>query len=127
MYLILAMAGLLSTFIKVHKKQNFWYLLRFNVRVAFLLLIVTSFLNWDGSITSFNLKQARVTDMEYLIKLKNNSLQIKHYAENKEAVISPRYRRLLEEKFNKTDQELSERTWQELTYLNLINKEWDRP
>lgn len=124
MYLILAMAGLISTFIKVHKKQNFWYLLRFNVRVAFVLLIATSFLNWDASITAFNLKQARVTDMEYLIKLKNNSVQLKHYAENKEAVISPRYRRLLEKKFDEFDRKLSEHAWQELTYINFINEEW---
>ncbi len=122
-YLILAVAGLISTFIKVNKKQNLWYQLRFNVRVAFAVLIVSSFFNWDALITRFNLEQARVTDMEYLIQLKNNSHQLKVYADNESFSMSSRNRRLINEKFDDLNRELAERKWQELTFHHIMSQE----
>lgn len=56
-YLILALIGLITTFIKVVKLKTNWYLFRVNAAVYYYFLVVSCFFNWDTIITNFNIKK----------------------------------------------------------------------
>ncbi len=56
-YLILALVGLATTFIKVWKVKTNWYLFRVNAAVYFYFLVLSCVFNWDVIITDFNIKK----------------------------------------------------------------------
>ena len=71
-YLILALSGLIFTFIKVFKIKNFWFLMRNNMRVAFVVLFISAFIPWDTLITNYNVKFIKDFDINYLVNLNHN-------------------------------------------------------
>lgn len=56
-YLILALIGLATTFIKVVKLKTNWYLFRVNAAVYYYFIVFCCFFNWDVIITNFNIKK----------------------------------------------------------------------
>ncbi|CAN5476887.1 hypothetical protein BH10BAC1_BH10BAC1_14070 [soil metagenome] len=56
-YLILALIGLATTFIKVVKLKTNWYLFRTNASMYYYFIVFACFFNWDVIITNFNIKK----------------------------------------------------------------------
>lgn len=116
-YLILTLGGLITTFLKVYNIQNIWFLFRINTKVAFACLMLFSIVNWDVTITKYNLQDAKAMDINYLINLSdNNALMLKTYADSNELLTHYKFR--IEEKYNGFLQDLQNRNWQEFTADN---------
>ncbi|MDQ3045978.1 MAG: DUF4173 domain-containing protein [Bacteroidota bacterium] len=56
-YLLLALIGLISTFIKIAKLKTNWYLFRVNASAYYFALVISCIFNWDVIITDFNIKK----------------------------------------------------------------------
>ena len=119
-YLFLALSGLVTTFIKINHKYNIWYLLRRNSAVAYILLIVTGFVNWDSLITNYNITTARVTDLPYLLRLHNNAQQLKIYQENNHNLSLENSQKIIS-KYTTYYTDLTNRKWQEWIWQNIDN------
>ncbi len=120
MYLGLSIIGLVTTFVKVNKVYNLWYLFRKNFQVAYLLLIISTCINWDALITQYNTTIAKTTDLSYLIQLSdNNTYLLKKYAlkyPNK-GTVNEKYD--IETKYLNYIEKLEDNDWQEFTFDNL--------
>jgi len=125
-YLTLAVIGLISTYIKVMKAKNLWYLLRFNTTVMCCFLFLASFVNWDILITQHNLKQQKHTSIDYLISLSDrNSTPLYLYAiENKKLISNIQWKKIRKKYLNHKDV-LKNRTWQEQSLENFTTYEND--
>lgn len=125
-YLTLTLVGLVTTFLKVHKIKNLWFLFRVNAQVAFAVLIISSCIDWDYSITNYNLKHAKSLDLNYLIRLTdNNAILLQEYALTHPVTIKQGLR--IQRKHENFLNAVSQRTWQEWTYDNIeIPKHYDR-
>ena len=124
-YLFLTLVGLATTFIKVFKLKNLWYLFRANIKIAFGLLFICSFINWDFQITKYDLTHDIRVDFNYLINLSNNnSFILKEYRDNHDMDLNLATR--IDSKYNLYLNHLHTLSWQEQTYdnykNNLINK-----
>lgn len=73
-YIILVIAGLLTTYLKVRDKKTTWYLLNINSWVALILLLIGSFIPWDSWITNYNLSKSASPDFKYLIHLSDANI-----------------------------------------------------
>lgn len=114
-YLLLTLIGLFTTFIKVQKVKNFWFLLRINTLTAFTILIISCTINWDSYITIFNLNYAKSMDFKYLIELSNNNTFIlKNHIEQNDLDVENEL--LVERKFKTYINELKNENWQETSY-----------
>ncbi|ULC59013.1 DUF4173 domain-containing protein [Flaviramulus sp. BrNp1-15] len=122
-YLLLTIIGLTTTFIKVNKVKNFWYLLRVNTLTAFIILIISSTINWDSNITFYNLNFAKSIDFKYLIELSNNNTFIlKDYIDKNELNIEDEL--LVERKYKTYINQLADENWQEINIDSFkINKD----
>ncbi len=72
-YLLLALIGLFTTFIKVWKTKSNWYLFRINGWLFYSVIIISCFFNWDLMVTNFNIQGAEMKqkplDKNYLVSL----------------------------------------------------------
>ena len=118
-YLILALIGLIFTFIKVLKIKNMVYLFRKNTQISFGILIMASTINWDAFITNYNLHQLKnnYTDMPYLIHLSNNASTLKIYKDNNSNMLNL-HSTEIEKKHNRFIKKLITNSWQEKVYAN---------
>ena len=117
-FLTITSIGLITTFIKVSKIKNLWYLFRKNLQIAFTLLIISSTVNWDKTITYYNINFANQMDLNYLINLSNNNAFIlKDYIEKNNIDNSKVIK--INNKHNEYIQDLNDNSWQEMVYDNL--------
>ncbi|MEW6469436.1 MAG: DUF4153 domain-containing protein [Bacteroidota bacterium] len=56
-YLLLAVVGLVTTFIKVRERKTNWFLFRVNAIACYILLVIGCFFNWDVIVTDFNIRK----------------------------------------------------------------------
>jgi len=120
MYLGLSIIGLVTTFIKVNKVYNLWYLFRKNFQIAYLLLILSTSINWDVLITKYNTTIAKTTDINYLIQLSdNNTFLLKKHVELYPNKGTSEETLNIETKYLDYIEKLKEQDWQELTFDNL--------
>lgn len=119
-YLILAVAGLVFTIVKVARKKSFWFLMR-NMSIAFMTcFIIISHFDWDRVITKFNLTHIEhdKIDFEYLVSLGDGAYPelLKYEMSHSFQDAEIKYR--LMDNINETFYELSERksktTWRSL-------------
>jgi len=116
-YLFLTFIGLITTFLKVSKIKNLWFLFRINTQIAFVLLILFSFVNWDYSITKYNINHAPSLDLNYLINLSNNNaVLLNEYRES--ANLSSEQDNKILAKHRNYIKTVKDRNWQEYTYSN---------
>jgi Leucine-rich repeat (LRR) protein len=77
-WLLLAMIGLITTFVKVFKVKSNWFLFRSNGWLFYAVLVISPVLNWDVMVTNFNINSAEVKhkslDKSYLISLSDNNI-----------------------------------------------------
>ncbi|QCE41850.1 DUF4153 domain-containing protein [Psychroserpens sp. NJDZ02] len=119
-YLLMTFFGLITTFIKVYKIKNIWYLVRVNSQIAFVICMLSATINWDYSITKFNINNAKVLDITYLIHLKgNNSQLLKTYAQ--QYTLSEPINSQINQKWTSHNQSLSLMNWQEYSLENFTN------
>lgn len=116
-YLFLTLIGLITTLIKVSKVKNFVFLLRINTRIAFALLIFFSIIDWDYSITKYNINHAASLDLNYLISLSiNNAVLLNEYRESNN--LSSKQNNEIYIKHRNYINIVKNRNWQEYTYSN---------
>ena len=120
-YLLLTVIGLVTTSIKVKNIKNLWYLFRMNTLTAFSILVVSCTINWDSSITIYNLNYAKSMDFKYLIELSNNNtFTLKNYLDkhnldsDKASAIQKKHMNYLAE--------LDDNSWQEIQFDNFKTK-----
>uniref|UniRef100_UPI00404A28AC DUF4153 domain-containing protein n=2 Tax=Gelidibacter sp. TaxID=2018083 RepID=UPI00404A28AC len=116
-YLTMTLAGLITTFLKVFKIKNLWFLFRVNVRIAFLLLMVCSTLNWDHFITDYNINHADSLDVNYLINLSNNNAFILNEKKDQMDLIPYQYENI-KSKYHDYVNSLNKKSWQEWSFDN---------
>lgn len=117
-YLTLTIIGLTTAYIKVSKIKNFWYLIRKNTQIAFIILILFSTLNWDKIITNFNISYAQQTDVDYLLNLTDNNTLLLHSYAEKSPKINNYYKEKINDKYVNYVNKLKNNTWKEIVYDN---------
>lgn len=117
-YLTLTIIGLTTAYIKVSKIKNFWYLIRKNTQIAFIMLILFSTLNWDKIITNFNINYAQQTDVDYLLSLTDNNTLLLNRFSKKSSKINNYYKERINEKYVNYVSKLENNTWKEIVYDN---------
>ena len=114
-YILLTLIGLITTFLKVLKVKNLTFLFRRNTQVTFVVLIICSMINWDTTITTYNLTTSKAFDIDYLIKLSNrNAILLNDLKDT--VVISQADKYRIETKYENHILNLSRSDWQELSY-----------
>lgn len=68
-YLLLALIGLVTTFIKIMQNKSNWYLYRKNGWAFYAVLVIAAFFNWDMIITRYNMNYSKDLDKYYLLQL----------------------------------------------------------
>jgi len=76
LFLILTLYGLYTVFNKVQNKKTSFYLFQTNFLALFILLIVSSTINWDKVIVNYNFKHANHSFLElnYLVDFSDKTL-----------------------------------------------------
>ncbi len=115
-YLLLALSGLVFTFIKVKDIKNIFYLFRTNMQVAFVVLLLATTVNWDILITKINIKNNHLGEYTLHLSDKNAPLLKKH-ADNT-SNLSNEDRVFIEQKYDRYTRNLSQNSWQEMVYTN---------
>jgi hypothetical protein len=113
------MIGLISTFIKVYSIKNLWFLLRRNFEIAFVILIISTTINWDAFITKFNINYAKQTDFEYLINLSNNNAFLLKDFANSTPSIKNSTKLKIDKKYKNYETVLEYNSWKELVFDNI--------
>lgn len=77
-YLLLALAGLLTTFVKVRQLRSTAFLIRYNSWVFYAVVAGMTLFNWPRIITRYNLHQLspEQVDLRYLSDLSTNNLDL---------------------------------------------------
>jgi hypothetical protein len=122
-YLALALFGLLTTIYKLKHHTNHWHLLRINSWVAYMVLVLFSFINWDTLITTFNLSLEKRPDYEYLCKLSNANLVQLISHEQKTGQLTLIETKLLQQKKTHFLNLMKEKSWHSWNYRDEINFE----
>ncbi|TCD10598.1 DUF4173 domain-containing protein [Pedobacter frigidisoli] len=77
-FAILCIIGLATVYFKVAKQKTFFYLLKINGNIWFVLLLAFSIINWDVFIVKYNLahKETIAFDSDYLLSLSDKTLPV---------------------------------------------------
>jgi len=76
-FLLLCVAGLVVTYIKIKNHESAWKLAVKNMSLWYLLLVLSSLINWDKAITQYNISHVnknKKLDLMYLIYLSDANL-----------------------------------------------------
>jgi hypothetical protein len=73
-YLVLCLAGLATTLVKIARTRSNWFLFRKNGWAFYSVLIISCLFNWDLIITRFNINYSKNVDTYYLFNLSPSSL-----------------------------------------------------
>lgn len=139
-WLFLAVVGLVLMIIKVRKSKTNWYLIKMNTLIWFYALIISSVVNWDKTITEYNLNSKSYFDVDYyyLFSLSDSNLpQLLDVAKNKNfkylnhrLINYNKYRNSIEHQKYYTEMIYDKiyhyvlyhrNTWQSLTYVQHCN------
>lgn len=79
-WLLFALIGLITLFIKLSKNKSVWFLARHNFTAIFIALIMSSVFDWDMIISNFNINRAKQVneissfDKRYLLSLSEGNI-----------------------------------------------------
>ncbi len=116
-YLILALSGLIFTFIKVYKIRNFWFLMRNTIRQAFIVLFISALVPWDTLITHYNTKFITNFDINYLLNLNHNKAVL--YAIKDKYQFERDTYNVIVKNYNDYKAEQAKNTWQAYSWYNV--------
>lgn len=76
LFLILTLYGLYSVFVKIKKSKSGFYLFRTNAWALYIVLVLSSIVNWDSFIAKYNFSHANEAFLhfDYVAHLSNKSL-----------------------------------------------------
>lgn len=119
-YLTLCISGMITTYIKIARKQNLLFMIQANARVAFVVLLVISSFNWDRTITTYNLKELATPDIHYLLtQLEDNEDLLYVFAQAHPDI--PLDRKRITARYQSWQNTLSEQSWQSKTLLGILH------
>lgn len=82
-FLLLSIAGLLFTFLKINHRRSNLFLLSRMLIVFFITLVVNSSINWSWIVTKYDLAYAPAPDIAYLQSLDfNKQIMLGYYQQN---------------------------------------------
>lgn len=119
-YLALCIAGMITTYVKIVRKNNLLFIVKANTRIAFIILIVVSGFSWDRVITTYNLNEVETPDISYLLSMGSSNGDIL-YAFAKANPEKPANRTSIQHRYEQWQTSLSEETWQSKTLQGLLN------
>lgn len=75
-FLVMVLVGLITVFIKIHRRKTAYYLWRVNGWFAIVLLVAASCVHWDKTIAGYNLahKKTIPVDVHFLLSLSDRTL-----------------------------------------------------
>ena len=79
-WLLFALLGLITLFIKIYHNRSVWYLARYNFGILYIVLLISSAFDWDMVISDFNLNRARQMpeisslDKNYLLSISEGNI-----------------------------------------------------
>jgi hypothetical protein len=75
-FLAITLFGLLSVFLKVKKSHTSFWLFKVNSLAILIILMLTSFINWDTVIARYNISHAGKSflHLDFMAKLSNKAL-----------------------------------------------------
>lgn len=119
-YLLLVLGGLITAGIKVAQQKNFWFLFRSNTTIIFMLLILSSAIPWDNTITKYNLKNLENPDIEYLMELNNsNSKILQQFKTNHSGKLTTTQIDRITNRYDNYLTNEASKSWQEFTLISL--------
>ncbi|MGB0881834.1 MAG: DUF4153 domain-containing protein [Vicingaceae bacterium] len=83
-WLLFALIGLITLFVKLLKNKSLWFLMRYNFIVLFVVFIMSSAFDWDMIISKFNINRAKQVneissyDKRYLLSLSEGNIAELH-------------------------------------------------
>ena len=80
-FLTMALIGLIFTFIKIQKKKTNAFLFNKMFWASYGLILVCSYVNWGGIITSNNIQRKDFADNFHLVSINYNERTLLDYAE----------------------------------------------
>lgn len=77
-FLLMVLMGLITVFIKIHRRKTAYYLWRVNGWFAVVLLVAASCVHWDETIARYNLahKNTIPLDVKFLLSLSDKTLPL---------------------------------------------------
>lgn len=77
-FLLMVLAGLITILLKIYFTKTVYFLLRINGWVALVLLVLSSWVNWDVTIAKYNLqhKTTITPDVHFLLSLSDKALPV---------------------------------------------------
>ena len=77
-YLLLVLTGLITVFWKIYRKKTTYYLFRVNAWAVVTLLVLSTTVNWDELIASYNFsrKDNILMPVDYMLTLSNRALPL---------------------------------------------------
>ena len=119
-YLALCIAGMITTYVKIVRKNNLLFIVKANTRIAFIILIMVSGFSWDRVITTYNLNELETPDIEYLLSMGDTNGDLLH-AFAKAHPEKPMNLTSIENRYEQWQSSLSKETWQSRTLLGLLH------
>ncbi|MES2772623.1 MAG: DUF4173 domain-containing protein [Bacteroidota bacterium] len=77
-YVLLVLIGLITIVIKIQKRKTAYYLWRVNALAAFVILLVSSCIDWDVAIARYNIskKDSIQSDIWFLVRMNDHVLPL---------------------------------------------------
>lgn len=115
-YLLVTLIGLMTTLYKLKEVKSGWFLIRKNAWALYTVLVLSAAVNWDPLIARYNLHQARVLDVSYLLTLSDAALpELCAVRENPLYQISPAQQMRIENRREDFLRKAAQKDWQSWT------------
>lgn len=77
-FLLLCIIGLFTVYTKVAKQKTFFYLMKVNGQIWYILLLVFGLINWDVYIASYNInhRDSIALDLDHLMEMSDKTLPL---------------------------------------------------
>ena len=76
LFLLLTLYGLYTVYVKVSKKKSSFYLFRTNILAIYVVLVLSSLVNWENIIAKYNFSHYKTSfaELDYLSRFPNKSV-----------------------------------------------------
>ncbi len=80
-WLLFALLGLITLFIKLHKNKSVWYLARHNFTILYIVMLLSSVFDWDMILSNYNVYRAKKMpdisslDKNYLLSISEGNIK----------------------------------------------------
>lgn len=80
-WLLFALLGLITLFIKLHKNKSVWYLARHNFTILYIVMLLSSVFDWDMILSNYNVYRAKKKpdisslDKNYLLSISEGNIK----------------------------------------------------